>query len=145
MYDGAGLRRSITAEVAEDARLLAVESFIFGRAAMGETLRSVSLRDRWRIRRGGNLIFADDIALSGALPSTAATLGNAGAMATIVLISPDAEAMVEGAREYSAASAWSGKLVARLLAQDSFDLRKSLIPLLHLLAGGIPLPKAWSL
>ena len=39
--------------------LLAVESIVLGRTAMGETAHDVVLTDAWRIRRGGRLVFAD--------------------------------------------------------------------------------------
>ena len=47
------------------------------------------------------------------------------------------------------ASAWtvagSGKLLARLTAEDSYELRKRLIPLIELLNGRAGLPKVWTL
>lgn len=148
LFDGAALARSITAELAATARFLAVESVILGREASGESVSDARFTDRWRIRQGGRLVFADDIAFAGAPPSTAATLGQKRAFATLVMIAPEAEDLLElvraaiGAR--GAASAWSGKLVARLVATDGFDLRKSLIPALNVLAGGGGLPKTWS-
>jgi urease accessory protein len=42
-------------------------------------------------------------------------------------------------------SAWDGKLVARLVGVDGFDLRKALIPALTLLAAPNELPKVWTL
>lgn len=149
LFEGAALARRITADLGEDARFLAVESVILGREAMGETVTRVSLRDRWRIRRGGRLAFADDVVIDGTPPQSLATLGGARAFATAVLIAPDAEDMLDRLRAAigpaGAASAWSGKLVARFSARDGFELRKSLIPALEVLAGGGPLPKTWSL
>ena len=148
LFDGAALTRRITAELAADATLLAVESVILGREAMGETVRQARLHDRWRIRREGTLIFADDLAFDGLPPRSAATLGDARAFATVVLVSPRAEDVVDKARTLigarGSASAWAGKLVARLAARDGFELRKSLIPALTLLADGASLPKTWS-
>ena len=70
------------------------------------------------------------------------------AAATVVLVAPEAEDLLDPVRaaigENGAASAWSGKLVARLAARDGFDLRKSLIPALTVLAGEAGLPKTWS-
>ena len=149
LFDGAALSRRIEADLAGDARLLAVESVILGREAMGETVAQARLKDRWRIRVDGRLIFADDLGFDGAPPASRATLGEARALATVVLVSPQAETLVERARaligENGSASAWSGKLVARLAARDGFLLRKSLIPALTLLGGGVALPKTWSL
>jgi urease accessory protein len=148
MFDGAALTRRLSADLKEDARLLAVESVILGREAMGETVTHARLHDRWRIRQGGRLIFADDLAFNGLPPASAATLGGARAFATVVLVSPQAEDVLDKARHLigarGSASAWSGKLVARLVARDGFDLRKSLIPALTLLADGVSLPRSWS-
>jgi urease accessory protein len=148
LFDGASLNRNLTADIAADATLLAVEAVIFGRKEMGEVIRSVVLRDRWRIRRGGRLVFADDIAIEGAPPGSAATLGGAGAMATLLYVAADAEARLDrlrGAVIGGGASAWDGKLVARMLAADGFALRKALIQALWVLAGEAGLPKVWSL
>jgi urease accessory protein len=148
LFDGAALSRSLTTELADDARLLAMESLVLGREAMGETVARAAFSDRWRIRQGGKIIFADDLAFDGEPPSSKATLGQARAFATVVLVSPAAEDLIEKVRnkigEAGGASAWSGKLVARLVARDAFELRKSLIPALSVLAGDAALPKVWS-
>ena len=152
LFDGAALSRRLTAELSGNARLLAVESIIIGREAMGEQVTSLRLKDRWRIRRDGRLVFADDIAIDGPPPATPATLGGARAFATVVLVADDAERFLDPVRAViggdggngGAASAWSGKLIARLVARDGFELRKSLIPALTVLAGGAALPKSWS-
>lgn len=148
LFDGASLARMITAEIAPSARFLAVESLILGREASGETVAQGRLSDRWRIRQGGRLVFAEDLAFDGAPPASPATLGASRAFATMLLLAPEAEDLLEPVRaaigDRGAASSWSGKLVARLRARDGFDLRKSLIPALTLLAGGVGLPKTWS-
>ena len=148
LFDGASLSRSIAADLAGDARFLAVESVILGREASGETVRHASLRDRWRIRRDGKLIFADDLTFDGTPPMSAATLDGARAFATVLLVDAQSEQFVDGMRpeigSSGSASAWSGKLVARLCATDGFALRKALIPALTVLTGGIALPKSWS-
>lgn len=148
LFDGAALSRSITAELADDARLLAVESVVLGRAASGETVTQAKLHDRWRIRQAGKLIFADDLAFDGVPPDSLATLGEARAFATIVLVGSDAEDLVDRVRaeigDAGSASAWFGKLVARLCARDGFILRKSLIPALSVLNTGRALPRTWS-
>ena len=70
-------------------------------------------------------------------------------MATVVLVSEASEMLIDDVRaligESGSASAWSGKLVARLVAKDGFGLRKVLVPVLSQLAGGESLPKVWSL
>lgn len=148
LFDGAALTRCITADLADDAHVLAVEPVILGREAMGETVQHARLHDRWRISRNGRLVFADDLAFDGKPPGSKAALGEARAFATVVLVSPGAEDLIDTVREAigagGAASAWSGKLVARLTARDGFELRKSLVPALMALARGASLPKTWS-
>jgi urease accessory protein len=149
LFDGARLKRSFDADVDDGAALLAIESVVLGRKAMGETLTDFSFRDRWRIRRGGRLVFADDVHLDAQRIPGAVALNGAGAIATVVLVSSDAEKFVEPLRELigpnGGVSAWDGKLVARLVAPDGFGLRKCLIPALKLLAAPVELPKVWTL
>jgi urease accessory protein len=146
LFDQAALHRRLEADVAADGRLLVLEAVVLGRAAMGETVRQGSLRDSWRIRRDGKLIFADDLALEGAVSEIAARpslLAGAGAFASLLLVAPDAERYLEPLRAtLGAASAWGGKLYARVLAPDGFALRQALIPALQSLGG--PLPRIWT-
>jgi urease accessory protein len=115
---------------------------------MGETVHHASLKDQWRIRQGGRLVFADDQAFNDQPPSTIATLGDCRAFATLVLVAGDCDGLLDKVRDIlggsGSCSAWSGKLVARLAARDGFELRKTLIPALALLAGTVSLPKVWS-
>ncbi|MGB8314536.1 MAG: urease accessory protein UreD [Aestuariivirga sp.] len=149
LFDGARLARSFEADLQGNATLLAVETVILGRRAMGESLTDFSLHDRWRIRRDGRLIHADDLRLDAVRVQGAAALGGATAFATVVFAGPDAERFLEPLREifdgWGGVSAWNGKLVARIVGVDGFDLRKPLIPALKLLAAPSELPKVWSL
>lgn len=152
LFDGGRLSRRLDVDLAEDAELLAVESVIFGREAMGETVENGCFRDRWRIRRDGRLVFADDLKLDGgiaALLARPAVLAGGRAMATVLYAGSDCERLLEPVREAvgdaGGASAWKGNLVARLAAADGFSLRRSLIPVLSALTAGRPLPKVWQL
>ncbi len=62
LFDRSQLHRQLSADLAPDGHLLIVEMLVFGRLAMGERLRDGLLRDRWRIRRGDRLIFAEELA-----------------------------------------------------------------------------------
>ncbi|KZZ23846.1 urease accessory protein ureD, partial [Sulfitobacter sp. HI0082] len=85
LYDGCALRRRLSVDLAQDASLLLVEPLVFGRAAMGETLRQAHFRDRIEVSRVGRPLFHDAMTLSGdvtahlAAPHIAA---GAGALAT---------------------------------------------------------------
>jgi urease accessory protein len=150
LFDGAQLSRRLDAEIAPDAELLLVEATIFGRAAHGETIRSGLFADRWRIRRGEQLIFADDLRFDftdDQLPRRPAVLGGAAAMATILFVTEEPASKLDAIRaiigEAGGASAWNGKLVARAVAETGAALRKGLVPALELLLDGAALPKIW--
>ena len=148
LFDGARLRRSLDVDLTGGATLLALEATVFGRRAMGESIHDLAFHDRWRVRRDGKLDFADDVRFDGPLPRTVATLGEAGAIATMLLVADDAETHLERLREIfgadGAVSAWDGKLLARLRAADGFTLRLVLVPALKCLMPDGALPAIWS-
>jgi urease accessory protein len=151
LFAGGRLARQLTVDAAADARLLLCESIILGREAMGEDVTHGFLADRWRIRRGGKLAFADDLRLAGdiaaAIRSPAGLAGNR-AFATVLKAGPDVEDVLPQLRavvgEHGGASLVGGVLVARLVARSGIELRRRLVPALGLLAES-PLPRLWSL
>ncbi|MER9306705.1 urease accessory protein UreD [Mesorhizobium sp. M0293] len=156
VFDRAAFARTLDVELAAGAEALVLEAAVFGRLAMGERAAQGHFHDRWRIRQDGFLIHAEDFRIG---PDIAATLdrpavaGGAIAMATLLLVSPRAEALLDPVLEIvgdqGSASAWSvkksGKLLARLYAGDGYRLRQRLVPLVELLNGRAGLPKLWSL
>ncbi len=152
LFARANLRRTLEADIALDATLIACESVYFGRFAMGEILETASLRDRWRIRRNGRLIFAEDVKLCGlvnlALQRPAIAAG-ARAMATVLVVATDAASRLDMAREAltgavseCGATSLDGMLIARFLSPDAAALRADLARfMIHLT--GAPLPRSW--
>ncbi|MGF1611142.1 MAG: urease accessory protein UreD [Kiloniellales bacterium] len=152
LFDGGNLQRCLTVELADDARLLALEAVIFGRRAMGETVRRAQLRDHWTVRRAGRLVFADRLRFAGPvaqLLARPAVADGGGAVATIALFAEEAERYLTPLRdvlpETAGASAWDGKLLARIVAEDGYALRQALVPALGILSDGRPLPRIWAL
>ncbi len=150
LFDGARLARRLEADLSPSAELLIVEAAIFGRSARGETVRSGLFTDRWRIRRDGRLIFADDLRFDWAdadLLSRPAVLAGAAAMATILLVTEeparDLSALREIVGDSGGVSAWNGKLLVRLTAKTGEALRHTLVPALVALRDGASLPKFW--
>jgi len=127
---------------------------VLGRTAMGERVSEGLLRDSWRIRRDGRLIFADAQRLEGPIEAamTRRAIGaGARALAVLVHVSGGAAARLAGLREAlagaagrAAASAWNGMLVARFLAPDGMTLRADLGRALAALRGGRPAPRVWT-
>ncbi len=94
LFDRCALDRRLAVDVAPDASFLGVETLVFGRAAMGETVRQGWLRDLIRVRRGGDLLLHDAIRLDGDIADRlgrAAIGQGAHVVATIVFVAPDAE------------------------------------------------------
>lgn len=156
VFDRAAFSRRLDVDLAPGAEALIVEATIFGRSAMGERARYGTFRDRWRVRQGDRLIHAEDLSLGPDIESTLSKAASAGgriAFATVLLVSPDAETRLEPARQIvdavGGASFWTvgetGKLLARLYAEDGYELRKRLMPLVALLNGQAGLPGLWSL
>jgi urease accessory protein len=151
LFDHARLSRRIDIDLAEDASLVVAEAVIFGRAAMGEIMEQGLLADRWRLRRGGRLVFADGIRLDGAIaeklgkPAVAA----GGIAVATVLVAPGNEETLGAVRALETQlagevgiSAWNGIAVARLCARDGAALRHDLVAVLA--AFGRPLPRLWT-
>ncbi len=149
LYEGSSLARRLSVRMAAGATLLALESLVFGRAAHGETLRHVSLRDQWRIWRDQRLIHAEAVRLD-AMPASDATLAGIGASATLVVVAAAAEDACETARALvpegavAGVTALPGMLVARFLAPSSQALRAALIPMIRHFRAGPP-PRVWQL
>ncbi len=151
LFDRAQLSRRLTADVAADGRLLIAEGMVLGRRAMGETAIDARLEDRWRIRRDGRLIFADDVRLRGPLGEAAgrgATLDGGAAYASLLLVAADAERLLAPLRaaigDIGGASAFDGRLFCRMVAQDGFELRRALLPALAALSPGLESQRVWS-
>jgi urease accessory protein len=151
LFDGAKVSRRIDIDVAEGGSLLLCEIVVFGRAAMGERLRHGSFVDRWRLRCGGKLAFAETVRLVGDLGellARPAVAKGAAAVAT-ALMAPGDQALVERLRQGTdgfggevGISAWNGFAMARFCAQDAARLRADMVALLSR-AGGSPLPRLW--
>jgi urease accessory protein len=150
LFDRARLQRRFDIELDETASLLLCEIVVFGRAAMGERMKQGELVDRWRVRRGGALVFAETVRLDGDVGAKLArsAVAKGGAAIGTALIVPGDEALVERVREASDSfagevgiSAWNGFAMARFCAQDAAALRADMIAVLA--RTGAVLPRLW--
>jgi urease accessory protein len=154
LFDACALTRTLSIDLAASASLIAVETLVFGRALMGETVHTARLRDTITLRRAGKLLLHDAIRIEGeAAPLLAhrASANGAIAMATIIHAAPTAPTMLEPLRAAlaetkaeAAASTWNNLLVARLVAPDSATLRTTIVAALQVLREARPLPRVWS-
>ena len=150
LFEQAAISRKMHVHLAEGASALLVEPLVLGRRAMGEVVHDVLFQDQWRVWRDGKLVFADAVRLAGDATQIMAgkAIGQgATAVATILLAGP---AAAERFTDLSLAGLSGASLIAddlllvRLLAEDSFELRKQMIPVMTALAD-VPVPRVWRL
>jgi urease accessory protein len=151
LFDQARVNRRIDIDLAETASLLLCEIVVFGRAAMGEKMLTGRFTDRWQLRRGGRLVFAETVRLDGDIGAKLArpAVAKGGVAIGTALIVPGDEALVTRIREASNSlggeagiSAWNGFAMARFCAQDAAKLRADMIAVLGSISGPT-LPRLW--
>ena len=153
LFDRARLARRLDVAMAGDATLTIKEGVVFGRTARGEQMSQGLFHDRWRIRRDGRLILAEEVRLDGDIASQLArrAIGNgACAVATIVHVAPDAHVRLESMRDTldgavcdAGVSAWNGMLVVRLAGCEPHVVRSLSARVLDRLLPGVS-PRIWS-
>jgi urease accessory protein len=150
LFDRARVRRSFDITLDEGASLLLCEIVVFGRTAMGERMEQGEFVDRWRLRRGGRLVFAETVRLDGNIGAKLGrpAVAKGGAAIGTALIVPGDEALVGRLREASDSfsgevgiSAWNGFAMARFCAQDAARLRADMMAVLA--RSGAALPRLW--
>lgn len=135
LFDRSKMRRTLEADMALDARMLAMEMLVLGRSAMGESYQSGLIHDSWRIRRGGRLVWADALHVEGDFASQGRApfgFGDASAIATLVYAGPDAADYLDLARTLveaptGGATSFDGLLILRLTRNDAQALRKDVM------------------
>ena len=151
LFDRARIRRRFEIDLSDAASLLLCEIVVFGRIAMGERIRTGEFADHWRLRRGGRLVFAENVRLDGDIGVKLASpaIAKGGVAIGTALIVPGDEVLVERIRELSQAfggevglSAWNGFAMARFCAQDAARLRADMMAVLGR-ASGSALPRLW--
>jgi urease accessory protein len=151
LFDRARLSRSIDVTLAPDARLFLAEGIVFGRSGMGETVQEGALFDRWRVRQGGKLIYAETVRLDRAIAARLAepAVAKGGIAVATVLVVPGEPAAVDAVRALQdqfigevGASTWNGVAAVRLCASDGAALRHDLIHVMTALRGS--LPRIWT-
>ena len=151
LFDRARIARRIDIDLAEDASLLLCEIVVFGRSAMGERMLSGEFVDRWRLRRGGKLVFAETLRLDGDIGAKLSrpAVAKGGVAIGTALIVPGDQALVERIREVFdtlggevGISSWNGFAMARFCAQDAARLRADMAAVLGR-ASGSALPRLW--
>lgn len=154
LFDGASLWRDIRVRLGVDAVFTGIEAVVLGRTAMGEMVRHARLKDRWRIWRGEQLVYADSLELDGdilaLIDKTPVTQGRI-AFACLLHTSPTVDAALETVRALlpihgcvTGASAWKGLLAVRFVAESGALLRAATLRVLEILRRE-PMPRVWQI
>ncbi len=150
LFDGCAFARRLTVELGEGSSALVVEPVVFGRSAMGESVTSALFDDRIEIRCGGDMVFLDRTRLDGDIAASLAKPGVAnGAVAGAILLFAGASAEAQLARVRDLLPETAGAslvrpnlLVCRLVSEDSYTLRKVMMPLIAMLLDDV-IPRPW--
>ena len=151
LFDRARLARRLDIDLDAGASLLLCEIVVFGRSAMGERMQKGEFVDRWRLRRGGRLVFAETGRLDGDICEKLdrPAIARGGVAIGTALIVPGDEGLVERIRELTNSfggeggiSSWNGFAMARFCAQDAARLRADMMAVLGR-ASGSALPRLW--
>ena len=154
LFDRFALDRELEIDLHGDAEFVGVETLLFGRLAMGETVQFGALRDQIRLRHDGRLVFQDMTRLEGGIAAQLqrrAVANGARAVAGLIIAGPQAEQKLDTLRAVlhtapgivAGASAFENMIFARLLAPDGASLRQCLISALEACRGGRKLPRVW--
>ena len=150
LFDQARLSRRIDIELDDTASLVLCEGIVFGREAMGEAVAQGRYVDRWRLKRGGRLVFAETARLDGKIAETMAAKASANgaiALATLLIV-PGVDEMATKLREIDSfagevgISVWNGLALARFCARDGAALRHDIMRALATL-NLCTLPRLW--
>jgi urease accessory protein len=159
LFNGARLRRTFTANIASGGRLLALESFVFGRTGMGERFDTGLLHDAWQISRDGRLVWIDALHLDGDIARLFRQpfgFGTCVAYSTLLYVGADAGERIDAVRDtlaacgkHGAATVLDDVLIVRAMAERAHELRAAMIRVactLRRAAGGWParLPRLWN-
>lgn len=152
LFEHSDIARDTEIALHGDAELLACETVVLGRAAMGERVCRARLLDRRVVTRNGAPLWRDPVQIEGTAYKTGpAGLNGARAVATLILAAPGAEDAADPLRRVLAdhtveagVSGWDGRCLVRLRAPDAWPLRRALAAALTHVRRG-PLPRVWQL
>ena len=159
VFDGARLARTLEIDMRSTSRLVALESTVFGRRALGETVHYGRFSDRWQIRIDGRLAFADSFLIDKQLTGPVgkyldrmSVANTAHCVATVVIVAATCKELVENVRKHVVpadatvgATCLDRLAVFRILARDSQSMRTAVDRIVASIDGtlDIELPRVW--
>jgi urease accessory protein len=152
IYEASALARHTIIDLEEGAGCMLVETVVLGRAAMGETLETLTFSDRREVRRKGKPVLIEPLHLDTArLMRKTPAMIPARAFATLAIVGQGAEDAADRARSAltvegvtAAVSGFDGKCIVRMMAADGWPLRRQILALMGVLRRD-PMPRVWQI
>lgn len=153
LFDDSHLDRRTVIDLHPGAGCLMLESVVLGRAAMGETVSRLTLRDWREIRSAGHPVMVEPLRLtSAALQSGVAGLAGARAFASLAMVGQGVADLLTPLRHVldepgvsAAASAPDGRLMVRIMAADGWPMRRQIARCLGVIRRNAALPRVWQM
>ncbi len=154
-FNKAKLRRRINIDLNVGSSFLGIETIIFGRKAMGESIKKGELDDAWQINRNGKLVYSDFNRLSGNINSKLnkkiIMKGN-NVFCNIVYTGKKIRTyfknilkFISRNKYFVGASVVNGILIIKILAKDISEVRSFLRGLISIFDNNFSIPKIWSI
>jgi urease accessory protein len=159
VFNWGRLIRETEIEISSGSELLALEWLVLGRAAHGEEMVAGHITDSWRVKKDGQLIWADSFRVTNEMfphIHRSALLSNCKAVGMLIYFGPCLDTRLAFLRDiasshecHCAATLVGGLIVVRFAAQVASDLRLTLCGFLRQLRrelgpGPFRVPKMWS-
>jgi urease accessory protein len=134
VFDRASINRQTEIEISSGAELLALEWLILGRAAHGEEMVGGCIIDSWRVKKDGQLVWADTFRATDDTFShlhRTALLSDSHAIGMLIYFGPHGDAWLKALCEtvprlscQCAATSVAGLIILRFAAKEASDLRR---------------------
>ena len=155
LFNRSKLKRRINVHLNSSSNVFFCETSIFGRKAMSEQIQKISYSDIWNIFINSKMKHVESINMSNNIMNNLNnkfTLKNHAAISTILVFGPlvesiknDLNKIIETIDNVNCElSMWDNKLIVRSIANDNYELKKTLNFILENIIYD-KLPKSWYL
>ena len=137
LFDKSKLRRKININLSGNSNLIFCETSIFGRKAMSEKIKNISLSDQWKIKVNSSLKHFEAINMQGSMIDNYKnnyTFDNQSSLSTIIIFGEiihqfesELRKIIENiVNHYCGMTKFDDKIIIRCIANDNYDLKKTL-------------------
>ena len=155
LFNNSKLKRRININIDSNSNLIFCETSILGRRAMSEKIKNMFFSDIWKVTKSSNLKHIEAININGKtneVLNNRFTLNNHSSFSTILIFGKIVEKIQNDIRKtidsindiFCEISIWDEKIVIRSIANDNYDLKKTLNYILKSIIHD-KLPKNWNL